>query len=115
MRYLIWPSNIIRRAVVPLAAACLLLLAGPAQAIVGGQPDGNRHPYVGALFQGGRFFCSGELVSATKVLSAAPLCRGPLYHELGPRHLYARPEPNLVVDLLPCYQLGYHARLLRQL
>jgi hypothetical protein len=72
MRSSIWPSSIIRRAAAPLAAACLLLLlAGPVQAIVGGQPDGNRHPYVGAFFQNGRFACSGELVSATKVLSAA--------------------------------------------
>jgi Trypsin len=46
----------------------------PASAITGGQPDGNLHPNVGLLLfytPDGRFRCSGTLVSATVVLTAA--------------------------------------------
>jgi trypsin len=60
-----------RPALTMLAALSLLVMGGPAQAVTGGQPDGNRHPYVGAFFQAGRFGCTGELVSPTKVVSAA--------------------------------------------
>lgn len=62
----------------------LLLLAGvlaasvvasSAQAITYGQPDENRHPYVGALvgtFASGTFpYCSGTLISPTVFLTAA--------------------------------------------
>jgi secreted trypsin-like serine protease len=51
--------------------------AAPAGAIVGGQPDGNRHPQVGALVdfipQAGRTiaYCSGTLISPTVFLTAA--------------------------------------------
>ena len=33
--------------------AALLVSVGPAQAITGGQPDGNRHPYTGLLLAPG--------------------------------------------------------------
>jgi hypothetical protein len=55
----------------------LLVMAAPAGAITGGQPDGGRHPQVGALV--GFFapagtsiaYCSGTLVSPTVFLTAA--------------------------------------------
>src|SRR5215207_8678492 len=60
-----------------LAAALLLCLTVTATviAITYGQPDGNRHPNVGALvgtFQSGTFpYCSGTLISPTVFLTAA--------------------------------------------
>ena len=60
-----------------LAAALLACLAVTATvlAITYGQPDGNRHPNVGALvgtFQSGTFpYCSGTLISPTVFLTAA--------------------------------------------
>lgn len=55
----------------------LLAMVAPAGAITGGQPDGNRHPEVGALV--GFYvpagmsiaYCSGTLVSPTVFLTAA--------------------------------------------
>ena len=58
-----------------LAALAALLAAGSAGAIVGGEPDGDRHPYVGLI----GFFdadgnqahiCSGTLVSPRVVVTA---------------------------------------------
>jgi hypothetical protein len=66
-----------RVAVTGLVVATLLAVAGSAQAIVYGQPDGNRHPYVGALVaewqEPGRpdLFCSGTLISPTVFLTAS--------------------------------------------
>lgn len=57
------------------ALAALVLSAGPAQAVLYGQPDNNEHPYVGVI----RFFdeegnylwrCTGTLISPTVVLTA---------------------------------------------
>lgn len=57
------------------ALVALLLAITPANAITYGQPDGNRHPYVGALvgtFDGQRYpYCSGTLISPTVFLTAA--------------------------------------------
>jgi hypothetical protein len=62
---------------------CLTLVAGfvcaaPAGAITFGQLDGNRHPYVGALFAdwdpdtpGTDLLCSGTLISPTVFLTAS--------------------------------------------
>ncbi|HYO64407.1 MAG TPA: trypsin-like serine protease [Pyrinomonadaceae bacterium] len=51
------------------------LLATTAWAITYGQPDGQRHPHVGALvgqFSSGQFpYCSGTLISPTVFLTAA--------------------------------------------
>ena len=59
----------------PLALAFLLLGAVTVLAITYGQPDGNRHPNVGALvgtFSNGTFpYCSGTLISPTVFLTAA--------------------------------------------
>ena len=60
-----------------LAAALLLCLTVTVTvlAITYGQPDGNRHPNVGALvgtFDSGTFpYCSGTLISPTVFLTAA--------------------------------------------
>src|SRR5918911_2021312 len=60
---------------VPLALALLVLLAATVFAITYGQPDGNRHPEVGALvgtFSSGTYpYCSGTLISPTVFLTAA--------------------------------------------
>src|SRR5215204_7458292 len=59
------------------AAAAMLVLASGASAIVYGQPDGNRHPEVGALLaphaysDGTWATCSGTLISPTVFLTAA--------------------------------------------
>src|ERR687889_1756669 len=56
-------------------AAVLLLSAVTVLAITYGQPDGNRHPQVGALvgtFNGQNYpYCSGTLISPTVFLTAA--------------------------------------------
>lgn len=55
----------------------LLVMAAPAGAITNGQPDGGRHPSVGALVgyygPAGRpiAYCSGTLISSTVFLTAA--------------------------------------------
>jgi hypothetical protein len=66
----------LRKLLVLLAAiASLVVAAGPAQAVLYGQPDNNEHPYVGVI----RFFdedgnylwrCTGTLISPTVVLTA---------------------------------------------
>src|ERR1041384_2077979 len=58
-----------------LAAVLLCAAALTVLAITYGQPDGNRHPEVGALvgtFSSGTFpYCSGTLISPTVFLTAA--------------------------------------------
>jgi len=68
-----------------LVFACLVLVApmAPAQAITGGVPDNNGHPYVGEMLfydpddsdprftdPGGWFTCTGTLVDSTHVVTA---------------------------------------------
>jgi secreted trypsin-like serine protease len=66
-----------RRIVLALVAVLALLASvAPAHAIVNGQPDGNRHPNVGALVyttsKGEKdWLCSGTLISPTVFLTAA--------------------------------------------
>jgi hypothetical protein len=68
-----------RKQSVVLAAAIMLVAVlvcgGVASAITYGQPDGNRHPNVGALvgtFDGETYpYCSGTLISPTVFLTAA--------------------------------------------
>jgi hypothetical protein len=61
-----------RTLLVPVFALLLLLgvLVTPGAAITGGQPDRNRHPYVGLLLAPGLTFCSGTLISADAILTA---------------------------------------------
>jgi V8-like Glu-specific endopeptidase len=66
-----------RKAILLLAtmALAILMAAGAASAITYGQPDGNKHPYVGALVgadeQGEFVFCSGTLIAPDVFLTAA--------------------------------------------
>jgi Trypsin len=69
------PATLLVAAV--LAAALILAAAAPSGAITFGQPDGNRHPYTGALLAdvdpdspGPDVFCSGTLIAADVVLTA---------------------------------------------
>ena len=64
--------------VVVLAMAGLVLSVGPAGAITFGQPDGTRHPNVGALLAdydpdspGPDILCSGTLIAPAVFLTAA--------------------------------------------
>jgi hypothetical protein len=68
------PATLLAAAVV---AAALILAAAPSGAITFGQPDGDRHPYVGALLAdyvpaspGPDVLCSGTLIGADVFLTA---------------------------------------------
>jgi hypothetical protein len=50
--------------------AVVATVAPAAQAIIGGESDGGRHPYVGMLLDGD-YFCSGSLVSPTVFVTSA--------------------------------------------
>jgi hypothetical protein len=65
-----------KRLIGALAVAALLAVVAPAMGVTNGQPDGNRHPYVGVMIQfipGTNFVsvCSGSALSATRFLTAA--------------------------------------------
>jgi hypothetical protein len=70
---------LLRRARLLLLAglvSLMLLAAVPADAITGGQPDGNGHPNVGVMVvefgsEGPSRLCSGELIAPTQFLTAA--------------------------------------------
>jgi hypothetical protein len=66
----------IQRCLAALAVLSLTMLATvSAQAITGGQPDGNGHPNVGVMVvdfgSGPQRLCSGELIAPTQFLTAA--------------------------------------------
>ncbi len=59
-----------------LVVAALLAAGAPVMAVTNGQPDGNRHPYVGVMIQfipNTNFVsvCSGSALSPTRFLTAA--------------------------------------------
>jgi trypsin len=73
------PRRTLAAAVV--SVAMLFVMALPAIAITGGQPDGNRHPNVGLILfydATGRFRCSATLVSPTVLVTAAHCTEGTL-------------------------------------
>lgn len=53
-----------------LAAACALLAAPPASAIIGGAPATSNFPWIAYVYHDGSV-CTGELVTPTQVLTAA--------------------------------------------
>ena len=61
-------------------AVALLVATAPLLAVTNGEPDGNRHPYVGVAIQpipdmpGFVAVCSGSALSSTKLLTAAHCC-----------------------------------------
>lgn len=57
--------------VILLALLAAGVFATSAIALIGGTPDGNAHPYVGAVAQQGGNLCSGVLVSPTVFVTAA--------------------------------------------
>jgi len=59
-----------RFAPVLLTAVALAFGVAPAGAILGGQPDGTNHPYVGVVTDF-EFVCSGGAVSPTRFITAA--------------------------------------------
>jgi trypsin len=59
-----------RLALAAFAAVLFAVLPTSAGAIIGGQPDGNNHPYV-AYSDNGVFSCSATLLSPTVMLTAA--------------------------------------------
>src|SRR4051794_41354337 len=59
-----------RLALTAFAAMLFAVLPTSAGAIIGGQPDGTDHPYVGYA-DNGVFACSGTLLSPTVMLTAA--------------------------------------------
>ena len=68
-------------AAVVVSVAMVFVMALPAAAITGGQPDGNRHPNVGLILfydATGRFRCSATLVSPTVLVTAAHCTEGTL-------------------------------------
>jgi hypothetical protein len=75
-----------RRGVLLLATMALAILAasGAAQAIINGEPDRNRHPYVGMMYND-EFLCSGTLISPTVFLTAGH-CVDP--DEVGDSQIY---------------------------
>jgi hypothetical protein len=68
-------ENRMRKIILTLTVIASLLLVTPAYAITYGQPDGNLHPFVGALmgtYEGYTYpYCSGTLISPTVFLTAA--------------------------------------------
>jgi len=62
--------------IVAFAAAVLIAATAPVMTVTNGQPDGNRHPYVGLAFQVAPdpnfiILCSGAALSSTVFLTAA--------------------------------------------
>jgi secreted trypsin-like serine protease len=57
--------------VTAIVVTTVVVCSGIALAITYGQPDGNRHPNVGALVDESGAYCSGTLISPTVFLTAA--------------------------------------------
>ncbi len=98
-----------RATVIGLVLVTLLVIPGAAHSIVFGQPDGNRHPYVGAMVaewpEPGQpdLFCSGTLVSPTIFLTASHCTAALADLGIGPSDVWVTFDPTFDEDsvLLP--------------
>ena len=88
----------LRRASAPIVALAVLLglVGAPAQAITGGQPDGDAHPYVALLLAPGVTFCSGALISDRTILTAGHCTDG--WDSLGLDEILVSFDPQAEVD-----------------
>ena len=71
-------NRLFRLLIVLALVGVIALTATPAYAIIGGQPDGNAHPYVGGIDvrpTGRRIPCTGTLISPTVFLTAGHCTR----------------------------------------
>jgi hypothetical protein len=98
------------RKILALAAATALVATATASAITFGEPDGNRHPNVGALVAdwneespGPDQFCTGTLVSRTLFLTAAHCMTGwgdtPIYVTFSPTYDEGAASPTGLVPV----------------
>ncbi|WP_161965294.1 trypsin-like serine protease [Ornithinimicrobium cerasi] len=92
------PRTRLGRALMPLVALAVLLglMGTPAHAITGGQPDGDRHPYVALLLAPGLTFCSGALVSERTILTAGHCTDG--WDSLEVEQILVSFDPQAEVD-----------------
>jgi Trypsin len=88
-----------RRSLVPVIAGAALVVSGvtPASAVVGGQPDGNGHPYSALLLVPGEGFCSGTLIDDDVVLTAGHCTDFFTEDQVGT--VYVTFDPEAAVDL----------------
>jgi secreted trypsin-like serine protease len=92
--------------IVLLAVAALLLPATTANAITFGQPDGNRHPNVGALLAdwdeespGLDIYCSGTLIAPRVFLTASHCTQGlAVGHNIAPHDVWVTFAPTYDED-----------------
>jgi secreted trypsin-like serine protease len=92
--------------IVLLAGAALLLPATTAGAITFGQPDGNRHPNVGALLAdwdegspGLDIYCSGTLIAPRVFLTASHCTQGlAVGHNIAPHDVWVTFAPTYDED-----------------
>jgi secreted trypsin-like serine protease len=98
------------RKILALAAVAALVAATTASAITFGEPDGNRHPNVGALVAdwnpdspGPDQFCTGTLVTSTLFLTAAHCMTGwgdtPIYVTFSPTYAEGSATPGGLVPV----------------
>jgi Trypsin len=86
-------------AVVVAVLALLLLPAAPAGAILNGQPDGDRHPYVGVVTNL-KGYCSGFAITETLFVTAGHC------YPTGKRVYVTFASADLSVDNPPPFQTG---------
>src|ERR687897_252753 len=98
------------RKILALVATTALVAATTASAITVGEPDGNRHPNVGALVAdwneespGPDQFCTGTLVTSTLFLTAAHCMTGwgdtPIYVTFSPTYDEGSASPSGLVPV----------------
>jgi hypothetical protein len=84
-----------RLALLMMVVTSVTLLASTAAwAIINGQPDGTRHPYVGLVYNA-QASCSGTLISPTVFLTAGHCTE---FFEQGDSRVYITFEPNAEFD-----------------